>query len=141
MTPHKQLFRHEPEKGIYGDCYRTAVACLLDIEPHEIPHAHADHATAAEYPVRRWLEERGLMIVTVNADPSMTMDEVLEALGQRYPGVHCLLGGASPRGDCDHVVIVRDGQMVWDVSEGDGGLVGPSKTSGFWSAEFIARRT
>jgi hypothetical protein len=44
MTPHKQRFRHDPANGIYGDCWRTAIACLLDIQPEEIPHEHRVYA-------------------------------------------------------------------------------------------------
>lgn len=33
MKYNKQLFRHHPEQGIFGDCHRTAIACMLDLEP------------------------------------------------------------------------------------------------------------
>ena len=47
MTPHKQLNRHRPEEGVFGDCYRTAIACLLDLRPQDVPHV-ADTSTMAE---------------------------------------------------------------------------------------------
>ena len=38
MIRRRQLFRHEPHNVIYGDCHRTAIACLLDMEPWQVPH-------------------------------------------------------------------------------------------------------
>jgi len=39
MRFHKQLItNHNPESGIFGDCQRTAIACLLDKHPSDVPH-------------------------------------------------------------------------------------------------------
>ena len=38
MTPYKQLNHHDPDNGIIGDCYRTAIACLLDLPPDALPN-------------------------------------------------------------------------------------------------------
>ncbi|TGS57733.1 hypothetical protein EN826_032355, partial [Mesorhizobium sp. M1D.F.Ca.ET.183.01.1.1] len=40
MKLQKQLFRHATDKGVFGDCYRTAVACILDLEADQVPHVH-----------------------------------------------------------------------------------------------------
>ena len=50
MTPQNQLHKHDPANGVYGDCGRTAIACLLDLHPS--PHfwngEKADNPTADE---------------------------------------------------------------------------------------------
>ena len=38
MTPQTQLNKHDPANGVYGDCGRTVIACLLDLHPSEVPH-------------------------------------------------------------------------------------------------------
>jgi len=37
MIKRKQIYFHNPEKGSHGDCYRTCIACILEIEPVEVP--------------------------------------------------------------------------------------------------------
>ncbi len=37
MLQHRQLFLHEPERRSFGDCHRTALACLLNLPPEEVP--------------------------------------------------------------------------------------------------------
>lgn len=39
MQYHKQLNKRDPENGVFGDCYRTAVACILDKHPSEVIHS------------------------------------------------------------------------------------------------------
>ena len=38
MKFYKQLHKHDPDNGVWGDCHRTAIGCLLDIEPELIPN-------------------------------------------------------------------------------------------------------
>lgn len=38
MRRQKQRYLHEPENFQYGDCHRTAIACLLDLRVWEAPH-------------------------------------------------------------------------------------------------------
>lgn len=38
MTPYKQLYGHNPDQGIFGDCFRTALGCLLNLPPEKVPH-------------------------------------------------------------------------------------------------------
>lgn len=32
----KQAFKHDPANGIYGDCYRTGIACILGIDREDM---------------------------------------------------------------------------------------------------------
>jgi hypothetical protein len=38
----KQLFRHKPDEGVFGDCFRTAIACILELDA--IPTEDVAHA-------------------------------------------------------------------------------------------------
>ena len=38
MRPQQQKFKHDPANGSYGDCFRTALACILDLDRDEVPH-------------------------------------------------------------------------------------------------------
>ena len=42
-----QAFPHRPQDGVQGDCYRTAVACVLGVERDSVPHTH-DELTGPE---------------------------------------------------------------------------------------------
>ena len=43
MEFYKQLNEHNPDEGVYGDCYRTAIGCLLNIPPEFVPHFCEPH--------------------------------------------------------------------------------------------------
>jgi hypothetical protein len=62
MTPYKQLVKHDPFNGQYGDCARTAIACLLNMHPSEVEHFLEDGCADGEVFWRRvngWLSARG----------------------------------------------------------------------------------
>jgi len=61
MKYHHQMIRHDPENDNWGDCFRTCIACLLDLDcPMQVPHVmHGvdDDAKAATALARmnKWL--------------------------------------------------------------------------------------
>ena len=91
MTPHTQQILNEPEIGQIGDCFRTCVACLLDVAPEIVPHVYFDgNCAEAIDRMNAWLEPRGLGIIEF-AVPA-TQD-----LKQLYITGHFILSGTSPR--------------------------------------------
>jgi hypothetical protein len=56
---------------------------------------------------------------------------VLTGLKGYAPGIFCLLGGTS-RSGCGHTVIVCDGEIAWDPSQANSGIVGPMSDGFFW---------
>jgi hypothetical protein len=130
MTPHKQLIMHKPEEGRFGDCWRTCIACLLDKHPDDVPHflesgdALLFHKKTAEY-----LETQGLSKIEYVMEGAL--QDVLFSVGRMNPGMHYLLGGWSRTG-CNHSVICCDGQIVWDPSLTDAGIVGPMDDGYYW---------
>lgn len=144
MTPHKQLFNHNPEVGVYGDCFRTAVACLLDVEPADVPHRHEKISGAEQDAlVGDWLRERGLFLVTWayhgTGEYALSQKDALEYACGLHRGVHHLFSGKSGNGH-DHVVIAKNGKIIHDPSRNDAGIVGPC-SDGYWWVNFIGKMT
>ena len=142
MTPHHQLFRHDPENGVFGDCHRTAIACLLDMHPSEVPHFAEENLRAealgnTDYDwtehVAAWLAQLGLASVDVIYDA--TLENVLAAVAHRNPRAYYLLGGQSVRGT-NHTVVGCGGEIAWDPHPDGGGLIGPL-SHGYYEVTFI----
>lgn len=135
MTPVTQVHVPDPERadghdadGIPGDCWRTAIACILDLHPSEVPHfialfegmdADEDDPLTEKFgpwwwrETRRWLRARGRDI-GVHPEPVPP-----------YVEDYVLLTGPSPRGDFMHVVVGdRYGKLVHDPHPSRMGLVG-----------------
>lgn len=139
MKYHKQLiFPHRPESDEWGDCFRTCVTCLLDLEPLQVPHFGEGGPEGDDFwgPVQDWFKERGLYFVGT-AYLDATQDDVLSSIGALNPGLHYMLAGTSPRGT-GHVVVCKDDAMVWDPAPPGDGLEGPG-TDGIWWVHFIGK--
>jgi hypothetical protein len=95
---------HDPDNGRYGDCWRTAIACLMGLpDPTEVPHFVADDLTGGEHywtATNRWLNGHGYYLNTV------WLDEV-------PPGRVAVASGKSPRGT-QHAVLWRNGTLWHD---------------------------
>lgn len=119
MRRNLQLVRgFDPERGIYGDCFRTAISCLLDVEPQDVPHwfVNGGHdGIGAE--VNTWLAERGLAYIEMNVQG--VGDSWREHFKQERADFWHLLVIKSPRHDCDHVVVARNGVPVWCPTVGE----------------------
>lgn len=133
----KQLHRHAPADGIYGDCFRTAVACILECDPAELPHEHRA-VTGAEQNalIDAWLSARGLTLLSVPFAAS-DLDEALRTCAFWSRGLPFLLIGRS-RNDANHVVIGRGAQIIHDPAQDDSGIVGPADNGYFW-CEWLVR--
>lgn len=133
MTPQKQLSRHLPHEGIIGDCWRTTIACLLDLQPCQVPHfcdgERWNDTIAANSATRTWLRRRGLDFIEYAMAGDLT--DVLRSVGACNPSLYYLLGGTSRTG-VNHSVICRDDCIVWDPSITDAGIVGPMDDGYYW---------
>lgn len=135
MTPQKQLNRHDPENGVLGDCYRTAIACLLDLKPEDVPHIH-EHLGAMNMQDQQdlmsaWLRGRDLVEITVPCDGALELQTALEVMARWSMGTHYMLTGQSRTG-CNHVVICKGAEIVWDPSLNDSGIIGPCDDGYYW---------
>jgi hypothetical protein len=133
MTPHKQLFRHRPEEGLIGDCWRTCIACLLDMAPADVPHfcdAEAwNNSELANAAARRWLHARGFNFIQYAMQGEL--EAVLRSVAACAPDQHYLLAGTSTTG-CGHSVIGFNDAVAWDPSIDDAGIVGPMSDGYYW---------
>lgn len=132
MIYNKQLYYHRPAQGTVGDCHRTAIACMLDLQPDEVPHFMKDHwedPVTAHQEFSKFLASRGL--AQVNVIYECTLEQLLHSLGTMNPYARYLLGGRSANGT-NHTVVARGKQIEWDPSMDDSGIVGPCDDGYFW---------
>ncbi len=128
MTPQKQLIKHDPENGAYGDCQRTCVAVILDLHPSEVPHFCDDPTAGRDSPdwwharQTRWLAERGLAEARFAYYADESLETVLRIASKSNPHTPMILCGTSRLG-VNHSVVVLDGEIVCDPS--GNGIVGP----------------
>ena len=132
MTPYQQLYRHDPDNGVYGDCLRTVVGCLLDLMPKTVPHFVESRDWYTH--LQEWLNERGLFMFSVPF--AGKLQDVLRTVGLHNPGVYCILVGTS-KNNLSHCVIIKDGQIVHDPSIDQSGIVGPGE-DGYYQIEVLA---
>jgi hypothetical protein len=111
-----------------GDCWRTAIACLLDLrEPTDAPHFIHEHADGHD--TAWWEASVAFVADRVPAGQSLVL------IKPRFPvyedpengNPHVIATGPSPRGDWLHSVVVdaRTGELVWDPHPSRAGLAGP----------------
>lgn len=113
MKFHKQRFRHEPHRGIYGDCHRAALASLFELSLDDVPHFSDGGPTAAEFNdrVSAWLRVRNLTSVNIGVRGSLT--EVLGGIDVVSPDAFWMLSGLDISG-AQHTVICRRGRIIHD---------------------------
>lgn len=132
MRTFKQLFRHAPEAGVTGDCWRSTIACLLDMHPSEVPHFVEgcwEDGLEVKRRTKAWLATRGLSMVENAFD--CDLHDVLSSVGSINPGLHYLLGGNSRNGT-GHSVVCCDDQIVWDPALDNSGIVAPMDDGYYW---------
>lgn len=141
----KQLFTHDPENGQHGDCWRTCVACLLDIPCEAVPHVHKDMSPEQW---REWtilaLDEFSHVAITMAITPGedgspSTMEEAAKFAWKYCAPIPFILSGLSPR-SVNHAVVVYTPDFIHDPSQQGGGLIGPCEPTGYWMAEYIVRK-
>lgn len=141
VTPVKQLFRHEPHKGIYGDCHRAAIACVLDLRPEDVPHfgEHGDDDPVAwTREVNEFLALHGMTSLAIPF-PGDDLKAVLHCVSTVNPGVYYLLTGKSRTGT-NHNVVCLDGRIIHDPSLDDAGIIGPCNDGLYWVQFFGSLR-
>ncbi|WP_116364392.1 hypothetical protein [Parahaliea mediterranea] len=138
MAYQKQKFRHDPESGVYGDCYRTCLAGMLGLDRDDVPHWVTTMepelwATEVQPKYDQWLSERGLQELAIpihseGADLAGILE--LHKTRTKHPTV-AMLTGESGNG-CNHVVLVREGEIIHDPGMNDPGITGPCGDGFYW---------
>lgn len=147
MLEHKQLYLHIPEKGLIGDCYRTCIACILNLEVEDVPHFYADLWKPGESSVDQalvdklaieWLKQRGILVVQFPLKAVDNEQFYKWAAAYIAPEIYFMLGCNSSQGG--HAVVVRSDGYMWDPSKNNTGCVGPMDDGYYWITLLIQHK-
>jgi hypothetical protein len=116
MQCHTQLVRyHAPAQGIYGDCLRTCIGCLLNLAPADVPHFLHDNSDDWLQRLNAWLAPRGLTYLVFCADNDGSWQQMLPVDGR---DMFHLITIRTAAGHC-HQMVGRNGAPVWCPVQGD----------------------
>ena len=136
MTPHTQAFLHDPAADTRGDCYRTAIACLLDVPRDDVPHVLEHDTPAVQRASGAYLRRFGLAMLEMPLKGADAAD-IVAFMAATNPDVRSfLLSGTTPRG-WDHTVVAH-AEGLWDPHPSRAGLTGPCD-DGFWWVGVLAK--
>jgi hypothetical protein len=143
MKPQLQKYLYNDGSGQYGDCHRTCIAMILNMDRDDVPHFMADvpygcvpgdeRSKAAEQLENDWLAARNLATVNWGYDgATTTLEQVIEVVCRlaRSP----VILGCQSQNRCDHSVVLWEGEIY---NPNGGEIAGPMK-DGFWWITAIA---
>ena len=137
MIEQKQLYLHKPAEGSIGDCWRTSIACILDVSPGTIPHYYEEF----------WEPEPAIISVKVRKATNLFLRDHFDLTYIEYPievpdaeslntylehyyrDTHIMLGCSSKNGGHS---VVRKGYYMWDPAIDNSGCVGPMNDGYYW---------
>lgn len=137
MRPQKQKNRHNPAEGLIGDCHRTCVAMILDLDREEVPNwaeAAGDDGALFRRLSEDWLRAYGY--ATVHIPFTDTWKSVGNYMLRVNPGVYYILGGES-RSGVNHSVVAVNDIIAFDPSLSDAGIVAPCNDGYYWVTVFV----
>ncbi len=105
--------------GRIGDCYRTAIACLLGAPyPSCVPHFVEQAIEATGFDVKDWGDRRlaRVWLRGIGLDLMHVRREFARDSGHLY-----LAAVNSRKGDWSHIVVCRGDEVWWDPSGTDAG--------------------
>lgn len=137
IKPLKQRYRHEPKKGVFGDCHRTCYAMLLGREQEGVPHFAENGPEDFHVNEQSFLEEEGLEQIQIIFPGDTALDLVLQTMNVLNPDKPFILGGMSKIG-VGHSVVCFECEM-YDPSLDDNGIVGPMSDGYYWIT-YIVRK-
>lgn len=148
MKPQLQRYRYNDGSGVLGDCHRTCLAMILDLDRDEVPHfmeqvpydapSDSPECQAAEAAERAWLASRSLVPVYWGYDGSTSLDHVLATLTSTVRGTAVILGCTSGNG-VNHSVVFYDGRL-YNPGGHAATIAGPMR-DGFWYVTAYAYAT
>lgn len=105
----------------YGNCWQTAVACILDIDPEVMP-SQAKHHERYLNQLNAYLGKHHDLMYTCFHEHYWR--GVLHLYGHHPSGYYCWEGETvrTPVNKSDHVVVACGDKMVWDVHPSRAGL-------------------
>ena len=119
MTVENRDLRRQTQTNLDpGNCWQTAVACVLDVDADELPpQVQSDARFSYLNDLNCYLDthHNGLTYVEVH-------QPAIHALGG--PALHVMSGPTvrTPTSGVNHVVVARHGEMLWDPHPSRAGL-------------------
>lgn len=138
MIFNKQLIKHDPVNGIFGDCMRTAIACLLDKLPEEVPHfgEHFLDSATFDAAVNSYLASQGLAQFTIAFHGECGIKSVIDTVGFTNKNMYYLLSGQSNR-KVNHIVVCCENKIIHDPHPSGDGLEAPCNDGYFWATVLV----
>ncbi len=130
MKCYEQLNYHDPENGIWGDCGRTAIGCLIEKPPEDIPHFWDRDNKQGNIECQKWLRKQGYEYVYF-AVKAETLQDALDIFGCCNRYIYYLLVGESKNG-CNHVVVCKGRDIIHDPGINKPGITGPCNDGYYW---------
>lgn len=138
MIEQKQLYLHRPETGQIGDCFRTCLACILNLSPEEVPHYYAEYWKNSDESVvgivleytNAWLSKRNLSYVEFPVGAKDNEQLFKWASSYVAKDAYFALGCSSKNGG--HSVVARSDGYIWDPAIDNSGCVGPMSDGYYW---------
>jgi len=112
---------HELTQSTDSNCWQTAIACLLDLDPAVMPDQTAIETAGGSYlnALQAYLEKHfNLMYIEL-------YDYQLDPFEVKDPGLHLLVGKTMrtrPDTGINHCVVAKKGVMIWDPHPSRAGL-------------------
>jgi hypothetical protein len=99
-----------------GNCMSACIASMIGIPLADVPNFCAEKDGSWSDRANAWLVQHGIQLLTFETDPVSWAPD--------YRRTVCIAGGKSPRGDWEHAVLWREGQLFWDPHPDGTGFVG-----------------
>ena len=144
MKRYNGIVPHIPERGLYGDCYRTALGCLLDLPPERVPHFLNGDADDWVHQRDAWLAGRGLGLITIllsppaepDLDGQVGLDAILALMEGINTGMHYLLCGDTIDG-VGHTVVCCGGKVAHNPNANACPIVAPMGGTDYYELQFL----
>lgn len=123
----------------HKDCFRTALGCMLDLEPQDVPDFVEEDGGEGAWSeegkdrVRAWLQDRGYdMIDTAYTVADRPLQDLLGHIRHiQGRDIIYMCVGKNPRGE-PHVVICRGDSILWDTSPINCGIPDGFEDGVYW---------
>lgn len=142
MIPFDMLIKHDPDRGLIGDCFRACVASILEVDPLFIPHfCEADWGKTDDFTwyqdLTKWLAPRKLAyLLELSISDELYGPRWFTNLATSWFETYHTISGESPR-KIRHTVVALNGLIVHDPHPDRTGLAEPGD-DGWLYGFFIA---
>lgn len=118
----------------YFDCYKTALACILDVGvdtiPSQILSENGSPTPESSQAAVDWAAEKGIAFVSISVY-GLSLADTLQVLGYSNPALIYLIIGKDDSGS-SRVAVCHGAQIIWDPSLKEGSVTQTAHESLFY---------